>query len=112
MDKYPFCQVSPGRVLLETQTAVAIYDGFPVTEGHALVVPRRHIAGIYELPEPEQAEIWSAVGQVRHLIAGRFKPDGFNTGLNEVGRQDRPFYMPTSMSSPGGRVMSLIPEAA
>jgi diadenosine tetraphosphate (Ap4A) HIT family hydrolase len=83
MDKCPFCQISADRILLETPTLMATYDGFPVTEGHALVVPRRHIASIYELSEPEQAEIWSVVGMVRQLLAERYKPDGFNIGLND-----------------------------
>jgi diadenosine tetraphosphate (Ap4A) HIT family hydrolase len=38
----PFCHLEPPRVCLENEFALAFSDAFPVTEGHALVVPKRH----------------------------------------------------------------------
>ena len=48
-DKCPFCEPDPGRVWLENDTAIVLWDAFPITKGHTLVVPRRHVASIYEL---------------------------------------------------------------
>jgi diadenosine tetraphosphate (Ap4A) HIT family hydrolase len=83
MAECPFCDIRADRILLKSHCAVAILDGFPVTEGHALVVPRRHALSLYDLSESEQSEIWSLVGQIRRLISERYKPDAFNIGLSD-----------------------------
>jgi diadenosine tetraphosphate (Ap4A) HIT family hydrolase len=79
----PFCNLSPERILLENQTARAFLDGYPVTAGHALVIPRRHVASIYELPPEELAALWAQVGTVRKLLAEKYRPDAFNVGVND-----------------------------
>jgi diadenosine tetraphosphate (Ap4A) HIT family hydrolase len=79
----PFCNLSKDRVLLETETALAFFDAFPVTDGHALVVPKRHVTSIFELAPDELATLWTAVGAVAKLIAGAYEPDAFNIGVND-----------------------------
>ena len=44
----PFCRMDPAQVLLENELAFAFHDGFPVTRGHTLVVPKRHVASFFE----------------------------------------------------------------
>jgi hypothetical protein len=75
----PFCQpLPPGRVLVASDAFVAFLDGFPVTPGHTLVVPGRHVASFFGLPEAEYRELWAQVARVRSLLdymAGpRFQP--------------------------------------
>ena len=41
-----FCNLPKERVVIETETTQAFLDAFPVTEGHTLVIPRRHVASI------------------------------------------------------------------
>ncbi|APD47809.1 HIT domain-containing protein [Synechococcus sp. CS-602] len=49
-----FCALEgSGRVLLENELAICIADAYPVSEGHSLVVPRRHVANSLELHQPE-----------------------------------------------------------
>lgn len=79
----PFCRPEPGRVRLETECAVAIADGFPVAPGHSLVVPRRHVACLFELSEVELASVWTLVARVRALLVAELAPDGFTVGLND-----------------------------
>jgi diadenosine tetraphosphate (Ap4A) HIT family hydrolase len=80
---YPFCNLEPSRAWLETECAIALLDAFPVTDGHTLVVPRKHVRTIYELTVPEQQEIWEFVRRVRERLLAHFKPDAFNIGLND-----------------------------
>jgi diadenosine tetraphosphate (Ap4A) HIT family hydrolase len=40
-------------VLLENELAVSIADAYPVTDGHSLVIPRRHLTDGMELHQPE-----------------------------------------------------------
>jgi len=54
-----------------------------VSDGHTLVLPRRHVASLYDLDHDEQRAIWAMVGEVRSELAERVRPDGFNVGLND-----------------------------
>ncbi|WP_136525954.1 HIT family protein [Geomonas ferrireducens] len=79
----PFCTLDPAEILLENDHAIAFYDRFPVTPGHALVVPRRHVDSFFEITGEELAALWELLGRVReHLIAKR-SPDAFNVGIND-----------------------------
>ena len=85
MDKTrcPFCCLVQPRILLQNEFAAAFLDGFPIADGHALVVPKRHVACLFELTEEEQAAVWSLVAQVRTKLITELHPDGFNVGLND-----------------------------
>ena len=79
----PFCNLADDRVWLRTDKAIAFYDNYPVSPGHALVIPKLHIAALMELPDQDLHEIWTLVGQVRTLLKEKYLPAGFNIGLNE-----------------------------
>ena len=66
-DSCVFCALeASGRVLLENELALCIADGYPVTPGHSLVIPRRHGADGLALHQPE----WNAVVELVHSIQG------------------------------------------
>ena len=79
----PFCHLEKSRILLENDFAVAFPDGFPIAEGHTLVVPKRHVASLFDLHEEEQTAIWMLVALVRGKLMDEQKPDGFNIGIND-----------------------------
>jgi len=79
----PFCEPDADRVWLENETGIVLWDAFPVTQGHALVVPRQHVASIYELSPDDQVALWRLVAEARQRLHDRFNPDGFNIGLND-----------------------------
>jgi hypothetical protein len=55
-----FCALEGSeRVLLENELALCIADAYPVTPGHSLVIPRRHVADGLELHQPEWNAVWS-----------------------------------------------------
>ncbi len=86
MTECPFClRITAGQFVLENSLAVGFPDGFPVSPGHTLIVPRRHAADYLELSDEEQAAVWDLVGPVRRHIEEDHKPDGYNLGVN-VGR--------------------------
>lgn len=80
----PFCRPIPRRTFLtETADAYAILDGYPVSPGHALVIPKRHTSSFFNLTADEQSSCLFVAGRVRALLAERYAPDGFNVGLND-----------------------------
>ncbi len=79
----PFCSPKPRLELLaETVLTYAVLDGFPVSRGHALVMPKRHVANFFDLPLAEQTECWRVVNAVQALLTERYAPNGFTVGLN------------------------------
>jgi diadenosine tetraphosphate (Ap4A) HIT family hydrolase len=79
-----FCQpLPPERVLVASDAFVAFFDGFPVTPGHTLVIPKRHVPSLFDLPEREYLELWAQVAEVRKKLAEKFHPSGFNIGVND-----------------------------
>ncbi|MDW7645937.1 MAG: HIT family protein [Desulfuromonadales bacterium] len=79
----PFCQIDTSRILLANEQAVAIGDGYPVSPGHSLIIPKRHIASIFEATAVEQAALWELVVKTRELLQVERQPDGFNIGIND-----------------------------
>ena len=78
-----FCQLVPEVELLsETATAVAFLDGYPVCEGHTLIVPKRHVANYFDLTIHEQRALWLLVNRCKKILTERYNPDGFNVGVN------------------------------
>ncbi|GGA38011.1 HIT family protein [Okeania sp. KiyG1] len=70
------------QLITESAKIYAILDGYPVTKGHTLVIPKRHLANYFELPVDEQLECWLMVNQVQKLLQEKYNPDGFNVGIN------------------------------
>ena len=79
----PFYPVPQDWVILETDAAVAFYDGFPIAEGHALVVPRFPVLSLFELDSDMQAAVWETVRLTREILEEKYQPDGFNIGVND-----------------------------
>jgi len=79
----PFCNLPEDRIWVQTDSAIAFPDNFPVSPGHTLVIPGDHIGALMELPENDFKEIWELVAHVRKLLIEKYKPDGFNIGINE-----------------------------
>jgi diadenosine tetraphosphate (Ap4A) HIT family hydrolase len=89
-----FCNLDESPAIISNDHATAIYDGFPVTPGHTLIVPKRHIASFFEATSEEQAAMFDLLAEMRQLLllsphpcfgnAGTVPvPDGFNIGIND-----------------------------
>jgi diadenosine tetraphosphate (Ap4A) HIT family hydrolase len=79
----PFCTFDPARIVLANELSLALHDGFPVTPGHSLIVPKRHIASFFEATREEQAAMFDLLAEIRQLLLKEHNPDGFNIGIND-----------------------------
>jgi diadenosine tetraphosphate (Ap4A) HIT family hydrolase len=79
----PFCDVDRAPVVGASAHAFAVRDGYPVAPGHTLVVPRRHIASIFDLAPEEQSDLFDLVRRVREDLVSELHPDGFTVGIND-----------------------------
>lgn len=83
MNECPFCSPPPSSLWLECPSAVALWDGFPISEGHALVVPRQHAVSMFDLSASDLASVWEFVARVPAELKERFGVETFNIGLDE-----------------------------
>ena len=78
-----FCEAISKHVhLVENSHSVAFSDAYPLSPGHVLIVPRRHVTDFFALSSEEQAAVWDLIRQVRDSIEGEYSPAGYNVGLN------------------------------
>ena len=77
----PPLSVPASEHIAGNRLAFAIWDRFPGSRGHALVVPRRLITWWWEATEEERRDLVTLIDEVRSVIKRRFAPDGgFNSG--------------------------------
>jgi len=77
----PFCNISR-EIILESDMCMAIYDQYPVSKGHVLVIPRRHMKDYFGLSQQEIKDLWVMVEKVKEFLESKYKPDGYNIGFN------------------------------
>lgn len=79
----PLCdRVEHAERLASSALAVAFLDGFPLNPGHALIVPRRHVADLFELSGDEQVALWTLLPVAKRVIDARYAPAAYNIGVN------------------------------
>ena len=79
----PFCSLAVDRLVLESDGAVVIRDAFPVSPGHTLIIPRRHVASFFEITDAECADLMSLLAAARTDLDREFRPAGYNIGIND-----------------------------
>ena len=113
----PFC-LPDREVIAENEMAFAVFDDFPVSDGHALVISRRHAPTIFDLNDQEYAVCFDLVLEVQQLLQMRFSTSAFNVGINcgEVAGQTvaHPHihvipHCPGDVEDPRGGVRHVIP---
>ena len=76
-----FCK-PPEEIILENDLAYAIYDKFPVSKGHALIIPKRHVADYFDMLLEEQIACQLIINKLKTILDKKHHPDGYNIGVN------------------------------
>ena len=66
----------------ENDLAYAVYDIFPKSKGHALIIPKRHSENFFEMTEREKVDCFKLLDEVKKLLNKEHKPDGYNILVN------------------------------
>ena len=75
-----FCNVQ--KTIINNELAYVRFDKYPVNEGHALVLPFRHVSDFFELTEDERKAIFQLVDETKDLLDKKYHPGGYNIGIN------------------------------
>lgn len=79
----PFCDIPAQRVIMQNAHAYAIRDGYPVTDGHSLVIPKRHVEDYFGLTPNELTACDALLQSLRQSILHHdLSVAGFNIGAN------------------------------
>jgi diadenosine tetraphosphate (Ap4A) HIT family hydrolase len=79
----PFCTLAPDRILLGNGLAIALRDAFPISPGHTLIVPRRHVGSFFEATVDERAALLELLDNAKRGLDAEFAPDSYNIGIND-----------------------------
>jgi ATP adenylyltransferase len=122
MGHCPLCvAIAGGAAIVEGETSVALLDKYPLSPGHCLILPRRHVPLFWDLSRSELAALFDLVSEAKAVVDERFQPGGYNIGVNvgEVAGQTIqhvhihliPRY-PGDHPDPRGGVRWILPERA
>ncbi len=78
----PFCKIDPKRIEANNDLSFAIKDAYPVSKGHTLIIPRRHIETWFDASKEEQQSILTLVDSMKQTLDRELSPNGYNVGFN------------------------------
>lgn len=82
----PFCNINEkidkNRIIYEDSTWIAVLDGFPVSKGHTLLIPKRHCETYFDLNDVENGTLCATINVVKRILDTKYNPNGYNIGVN------------------------------
>ncbi|MFO7812287.1 HIT family protein [Thiohalophilus sp.] len=83
----PFCNIvdldSAGRIIMQNDHAITIHDGYPISNGHTLIIPKRHSSSFFDASPHEREALLSLIDMAKLELDKEFRPDGYNIGIND-----------------------------
>lgn len=77
-----FCAIPKDQILIDRPLALAKRDGYPVSKGHTLIIPRRHVVSFFETTEEERLAMLKLLDEMKARLDREHTPDGYNIGIN------------------------------
>jgi diadenosine tetraphosphate (Ap4A) HIT family hydrolase len=117
----PFCELPPNRIVRANEFGFWIRDGYPVSPGHSLVIPKRHIGSFFDTTVDERQALLALLEDAKLAAVTELHPSGFNIGINDGAAAGQtvphlhihliPRYI-GDMADPRGGVRWVIPDKA
>jgi diadenosine tetraphosphate (Ap4A) HIT family hydrolase len=115
-----FCNIKESGLAKENNLAYASYDTYPVTEGHCLIIPKRHVKDYFDLSNEEIIACNDLIKEIKNEIIKKDNSvKGFNVGSN-AGKISGQSILhchihliprrPGDVENPQGGVRSVIPS--
>lgn len=77
-----FCNLPTETFKLSNNSFNVFFDRFPISLGHSLIIPKRHIDSFFDLNESEFTDLRSIIANTKNLLDQNYHPDGYNIGVN------------------------------
>jgi len=79
-NKCLFCNID--NKICENELFYSRWDKFPVSKGHALVIPKEHIESFFKLNDKQIIKLYDLIKQTKEIIQEKYNPDAYNIWLN------------------------------
>ncbi len=83
----PFCKIASDTghkdILIQNAYGFVVRDRSPVTAGHSLIVPNRHVGSFFDISDDERQALFSLLDLAKANIDAKHQPDTFNIGIND-----------------------------
>ena len=79
----PFCSLPPSRIVDQNEFGMVIRDGFQISPGHTLIIPKRHVGSFFDLNASEMDAMTWLLKMAKGKLDEEFGPDSYNIGVND-----------------------------
>lgn len=83
----PFCQFISGEIkkpiLFQNDSGFVVRDGFPITDGHTLIIPKHHIGSFFEISQQQRQDLFELVDLAKVDLDKQYNPASYNIGIND-----------------------------
>lgn len=79
----PFCHLPAERIVGSNALGLVVRDAYPVSPGHTLIIPKRHIGSFFELTSDERSALLVLLDHAKAELQQSHQPQGYNIGIND-----------------------------
>jgi len=79
----PLCTLPLSRIRYANDLAFGVLDGFPVSPGHTLILPRRHVTSFFATTLEERTALLALLDEAKARLDRELRPAGYNIGIND-----------------------------
>lgn len=78
-----FCNFDNLNILATNNLFFVKMDDNPVSPGHALIIPKKHLISFFDMETDELNNLFELIKETKKILNEKFKPDGYNIGVNQ-----------------------------
>jgi diadenosine tetraphosphate (Ap4A) HIT family hydrolase len=82
MAKCVFCSIGADLFVNNSDLTITIRDQYPISNGHTLIIPKRHFESFFDATDDEVIALMCAVRKAKEKLDEELSPDGYNIGIN------------------------------
>ncbi len=79
----PFCSLPERRIVQSNDIGWVIRDAYPVSPGHTLIIPKRHVGSFFDLTDDERVALLALLTTAKEQIDAEHGPSAYNIGIND-----------------------------
>lgn len=77
-----FLEIDTDSIILQGKNLFAVFDKFPVSPGHTLIISKQVKETYFDLTSQEKHELLEMIDQLKANLDNQYSPEGYNIGMN------------------------------
>lgn len=79
----PYCEIDEMDAMERNEFGLIIPAFNPLSKGHTLIIPRRHVSSFFEVTDKERKSLVTLLELARNELKIRHQPEGFHIGFSD-----------------------------